>query len=272
MQFFKKYWHLVLVSLLTLGLGILTFLTTEKLKETKPIAPTVAQVIPKAAEPACQLSFSVVQATPSATPTSTPSPTNSPNTNPDCLSLSVSPNTGTKTPLTVTLTCTGEDPGGKLLAAEFIFGDGSTKVVEKDVGSPGSLETSYNYNDFGEFTASCRVRDNNGVYSSIPDSCKKTITITKSVYVPPVGGLPPSTPGSTATLTPTRTPTPTPTPTLTLTPTGSRTPAPTPKPIVQASPSAQPTPKVPVAGAGPTVLGASVIGGGLLFLLLGLLF
>lgn len=269
MRFFKKYWHLVLVSLLTLGLGVITLLTTEKLKQTKPVAPTVPQVTPKAAEPACQLTFSLFQATPTATLTPTATPTSTPNTNPDCLSLSVSPNTGTKVPLTVTFTCTGEDRGGKLLAAEFLFGDGSTKVVEKDVGSPGSLETSYNYNDFGEFTASCRVRDNDGVYSSIPDSCKKTITITK----PAIGGPPPAgtpritaTPGPTATPTPTKTPTPTPTAKPTVTPT------PTPKAVAVASPSAQPTPKVPVASAGPTVLGASVIAGGLLFLLLGLLF
>lgn len=258
MTFLKKYWHLILVSLLTVILGILTLLTTQRLKETKPIAPTVPQATPMAAQPACQLTFQIFQGTPTATPTVTPTVTSAPNANPDCDSLSVRPDSGSSVPLTVTLTCTGRDRDGKLLAAEFLFGDGSSKVVEKDVGSPGSLETSYNYNDFGAFTASCRVRDNNGIYSTIPDSCKKNITITK-----PIGGPPPTgTPRPTATPTPTKTPTPTPT----------TTPTPAAKPVVVASPSAQPTPKVPVAGSGPTVLGASVIAGGILFLLVGLLF
>ncbi|MBI3560050.1 hypothetical protein HY087_02905 [Candidatus Gottesmanbacteria bacterium] len=272
MQFLKKYWHLTVVSILTLALGILTFITTQKLSQQGPVAPTVPQAKPKAVEPACRLTFSVVQ--PTQTPTSTPTPTGTPgptavpNTSPDCTSLSVSPNTGTKVPLTVTFTCTGIDKDGKLLAAEFSTGDGSTKLVEKDVGSPGSLETTYNYNNFGEFTASCRVRDNNSVFSSVPDSCKKNIVITK-----PIGG-PQPTPTPTPIQTPTSTPTPTPTKTPTPTPTNKATltPTPTHKPIVEASPSAQPTPKVPVAGAGPTVLGASVIAGGLLFLLFGLLF
>ena len=164
MQFLKKYWHLVLVSLLTLALSIGVFITSQRLQERE----AVSLPPPKAIEPTCQLTFSVVH--PTATPTPTPGPTATP----------------TPTP------------------------------------TPGPTAT--------------------------PTS-------------PPVGG-----PQPTATPTPTLKPTATPTPTKTPTPT------PTPRPIVEASPSAQPTPKVPVAGAGPTVLGASIIAGGLLFLLLGLLF
>lgn len=164
MQFLKKYWHLVLISLLTLALSIGIFITSLRLQQRE----AVSLPPPKAVEPTCQLTFSVVQ--PTATPTPTPGPTATP----------------TPTP------------------------------------TPGPTAT--------------------------PTS-------------PPVGG-----PQPTATPTPTLKLTATPTPTKTPTPT------PTPRPIVEASPSAQPTPKVPVAGAGPTVLGASVIAGGLLFLLLGLLF
>ncbi len=178
MQFLKKYWHLVLVSLLTLALSIGVFITSQRLQQRE----AVSLPPPKAVEPTCQLTFSVVQ--PTATPTPTPGPTNTP--------------TPTSTP--------GPTP------------------------TPGPTATP---------------------------------------TPPPIGG-----PQPTATPTPIRTPTPTPAPkpTATPTPTKTPTPTPTPRPIVEASPSAQPTPKVPVAGAGPTVLGASIIAGGLLFLLLGLLF
>lgn len=168
MQFLKKYWHLVIVSLLTLALSIGVFITSQRLQQRE----AVSLPPPKAVEPTCQLTFSVVQptATQTPTPTATPGPTATP----------------TPTP------------------------------------TPGPTETP---------------------------------------TPPPVGG-----PQPTATPTPIRTPTTTPTPTKTPTPT------PTPKPMVEASPSAQPIPRVPVAGAGPTVLGATVIAGGLLFLILGLIF
>jgi len=166
MQFFKKYWHLVLVSLLTLALSIGVFITSLRLQQRE----AVSLPPPKAVEPTCQLTFSVLQTTGTPTPTSTPGPTSTPTPTPGP--------TATPTP--------------------------------QPIGGPQPTATP----------------------------------------------KPTTTPETTTTPTPTRTPTPTPTP----------------KPIVEASPSAQPTPKVPVAGAGPTVLGASIIAGGLLFLLLGLLF
>ena len=117
---------------------------------------------------------------------------------------------------------------------------------------------------------------------------------------------PTATPTPTGTVTPTPTPTPTPTNTPTATPTpynSTPTPTPTTPPTCNSSctlntdcgnglvciagacrnssctsqtncicvvSEAQPTPKIPVSGSGPSVMGASIIGSGLLILLLGL--
>jgi uncharacterized membrane protein len=153
MKSLRKNWHLILVAIVTAGLGVIVFLTTQKLRQEEPVAPTVPQSTPEAAAPACTLTFTIAQAegTPTNTPTATPEPT-------------ATPTTGT-----------------------------------------------------------------------------------------------------------TATPTPTQEPGTTATPTGTPTPttvafAPSPTPTTAA------TPNIPVAGAGPTILGASVIAGGILLLLLGLVF
>jgi len=156
MNFLKKYWYLLLLTGITAGIAVVTLLTSQKLKETGPVAPTVPQVTPKAAEPACTLRFALNQ--PTATPTPTPSAT--------------------------------------------------------------------------------------------------------------------PTPTATSTPEPTPTPTSTPTPTATPTQTAPATPTPTPTAVIAygptPTPSPIPTPKLPVAGSGPSVLGASAIAGGILLLLLGL--
>ena len=134
--------------------------------------------------------------------------------------MTVEPTTGI-VPYTVTLTCTGKDVDGDITAAEFTMPDGTTKLVEQNVGSPGSLTTTYTVTTSGAYSFSCRIRDNNFAWIS-SDNCRVSTG-------------------------------PTPPPGTTLTPT----------PI--------PTPKVPIAGV-PSVLGASVIVGGVLLLLLGLVF
>lgn len=57
------------------------------------------------------------------------------NTSPTCNSLTVNPSSGTS-PLNVTLSCSGTDTDGKILGANFNFGDGTSQNVQKDVGSP----------------------------------------------------------------------------------------------------------------------------------------
>jgi hypothetical protein len=115
-------------------------------------------------------------------PTSTPTPTQAAsggNTIPYCSTLTASTTSATGTPLTVTLTCSGVDPGGDITAADFIFGDGTSQLVQKNVGSPGSITTTHTYTTIGTLGVSCRVRDNDNTYSSnpTPGSCKQIITI-----------------------------------------------------------------------------------------------
>ena len=239
MSFLKKYWYLMLVTIITVGIGIVAYLTSTKLEQQQPVAPTVPQVTPKATDIDCKIVFTLgVDSTPTPTPTGGPSPTPTPtggpsptptpttsanNTKPECTDLTVEPATGT-VPYTVTLTCTGKDTDGDITAAEFTMPDGSKKLVEQNVGSPGSLTTTYTVTTSGAYSFSCQVRDNNNAWIS-SDACR-------------ISTGPTAPPGSTA----------------------------TPAPL-----AVNPTPRVPVAGV-PSVLGASVIAGGILLLLLGLVF
>ena len=112
--------------------------------------------------------------------TNTPTPTSvsgGTNTAPYCANLATDITTATGTPQTVSFTCAGVDPGGLILAAGFVFGDGTSQVVEKNVGSPGSISTTHTYTTIGTLGASCRVRDNDGAYSPTVDACKRIITI-----------------------------------------------------------------------------------------------
>ena len=72
MKFIKKYWYFTLITIFTIGLGVVTFLTSQQLTKTTPVAPNVPQVTPKASEPACTLTFNL--ATPTTTVTVTPVP------------------------------------------------------------------------------------------------------------------------------------------------------------------------------------------------------
>lgn len=145
--------------------------------------------------------------------TATPTPTQgSSNTLPTCTSLAAAVTSAQGTPQAIGFTCSGADPDGYVNAAEFTFGDGTKQVVEKNVGGQGSLTTTHTFTSIGTFGASCRVRDNNNVYSSVPNSCKQTITIRPRPTNAPVGGsniyrtpTPTRASGATATRTPTPT-------------------------------------------------------------------
>lgn len=121
--------------------------------------------------------------TPSPTPTSTPQPTATPApagsnySYPTCDGLVAAPASGKK-PLAVTMTCTGESQHNDITAAEFNFGNGQVQLVSKNVGSFGTISTSYTYPTEGFFGASCRLMDNNSVFSATPDACRKTIIVT----------------------------------------------------------------------------------------------
>jgi PKD repeat protein len=75
-------------------------------------------------------------------------------------------------PLTVTLTCTGNDPDGTIALYEWDFdGDGIF-----DFSSPSSGTTSHTYDVVGTFTAICRVTDNDG----LAGQARATTTVIRS--------------------------------------------------------------------------------------------
>ena len=184
MTFFKKHWYLVVVSLFTVGLGVLVYITSQQLSTTSQVAPNVPQAQPKAAAPACELAFNIAAntgtPTPTPTPTSTPTPTPTP--------------TGTPTPTPT--------------PNQIVY------VNPTATPTPARLASC---------NASCTVNTDcgNGLVC-VNGSCRNPACTDQTSCTCQLAAAP------------------------------------------------QPTPKIPVSGTGPTVLGASVIGTGLLILLLGL--
>ena len=81
MNMLKKYWYLFLVALFTVGLGVVVFLTNQKLAQTESISPTAPEGEAEAAVPkACVLKFTISGEGPTPTPedTETPTPTPTP--------------------------------------------------------------------------------------------------------------------------------------------------------------------------------------------------
>jgi len=75
MNFLKKYWYLLLVTFLTIGIGVVAYITSTKLDTDQSVAPTVPQATPYAVSSNCKLVFSITPNTPIPTPTNTPGPT-----------------------------------------------------------------------------------------------------------------------------------------------------------------------------------------------------
>lgn len=140
---------------------------------------------------------------------------------PTCSGLSTDKTGGTGTPLTVKFSCSGVYTNGYINAAYFDFGDGTSDTIEKNVGSPGTVTTTHSYMTVGSLGASCKVRNNDFVWSSVPDACKRIITIKPvqvirpvvvaaaqtQIYVPPATTPTPQI-GTLVFITPTATPSP----------------------------------------------------------------
>ncbi|KKR88383.1 MAG: hypothetical protein UU37_C0004G0001, partial [Candidatus Gottesmanbacteria bacterium GW2011_GWA2_41_12] len=109
-----------------------------------------------------------------------------------------------------------------------------------------SYSVTHTFTTPGNYWVSCQVRDNNGEWSSTPDSCKVQIQVTNAA-------------GATTTPVPTmiaQAPSATPVPTATVVP------------GVSVSPTSIPVPKIPTAASpGPTILS---IMGGIAVILLGI--
>jgi len=217
----KKYWYLVFIAIITLGLGVVTLLTSQKLTKTTPVAPNVPQETPKAAEPACTLTF--YMATPSATPTNTPTGTLTPTP------TATPTNTPTPTPTpTVTPTPT-----------RIIVGCNYTCTVNEDCSSGLVCINSACRN------ASCSDQTNCSCPQATPTPTPVTVGCNSgcSVNTDCMSGL-------------------------VCIDTFCRNANCTEKTNCTCEVAA-PTPKTPVAGAGPSVLGTSIIGSAFLLILLG---
>lgn len=143
------------------GLGAVAVLTAFRQNTTKPVAPTVPQITPRAAEPttpACTASFTVVTGQTLF-----------------CDSLSVNPGSGTF-PLNVELKVAGRTTGVAITAYNFDFGDGTTVV------SQNGNTVSHSYAKAGTFTAKGYVVDNTGNVIGGNGECQKTVTVSPSTY------------------------------------------------------------------------------------------
>ena len=238
MTFLKKYWYLFVIMIITAGLGVVAYLTSTKLTQTTPVAPNVPQSTPKAAEPACTLSFTI--ATPSPTPTGTPTntPTNTPSGTPSHTPTSTPTATPSHTPTSTPSNTPTATPTPQVSC-------NSVCTVNTDCVS--------------------------GLVCS-DGRCRNASCVAQSSCQCPVA---------------TNTPTPTPTPVvqvgcnsactvntdcssgLVCIDSACRNPSCSEKTTCQCEVAA-PTPQTPVAGTGPTVLGASIVAGGFLLVLLGL--
>lgn len=127
--------------------------------------------------PCAQVNQSTIALTGNANTTPTPTTTGTvDNIAPQCNGLSVSPTSGNK-PLTASFVCSGSDTDNDVTAAEFDFGNGTKKLVEKSIGQFGSIVTTYTYQAAGTFSVSCRVRDNIQKFSDTPDICKRSVVV-----------------------------------------------------------------------------------------------
>ncbi len=162
-------------------------------------------------------------ATPTVTPSATPTPTNVPDAPPTCSGLSTIPASGTK-PLNVSFACAGNDTDNDITAAEFDFGEGNKLLVEKGIGQFGSITATHTYTTAGTYTVTCRVRDNIQKFSTIPENCKKIVSVRAAATIS----------------TPTPTKTATPSSDIAIYTGGSTTPIPT---SVPATPTSTPSPK-----------------------------
>lgn len=195
MNYLKKHWYLVVVTLLTVGLAVLVLLTSGKLSQTKQVAPTVPQGQPQATAAACQLSFNITTTT--GTPTPTPTGTITPTPTPTPTETPTPTPTPTITP-TPTVTPTPTPP-----------------VYNTPTPTPPPPSGCNN---------SCTLNTDciSGLVC-IGGTCRNASCTSQTDCVCVVA-------------------------------------------------VAQPTPKIPVSGSGFSILGASIIGSGLLILLLGLAF
>ena len=250
MQFLKKYWYLLIITVITVALGVITFITSQQLTKTTPVAPNVPQEAPRASTAACTLTFSLAVTTPTNTPTPTPkaSCNNGCSENTDCADgLICSGNTCRNASCTEKTNCVCDVP------------------TPTNTPTPTPLASC---NNGCTVNADCAA---GLVCESDSDTCRNPSCTEKSNCTCDIVLAP------------------TPTPLLSSCNNGCtvntdcaaglvcdsdtcRNPSCTEKTncTCDIAEAAVPTPQTPVAGTGPSVLGASIIGSAFLLILLGL--
>ena len=203
----------------------MVFLTSQQLQKTGPVAPTVPQVTPKAAAPACTLQFSL-----GSTPTVTPTPTGSPTPTPSSSPTATPTHTPTATP-TPLASCN------------------STCITNSDCVSELTCSGGYcrNPSCVDSTTCVCAVATSTPTPTPIPTiaalvTCNSVCTVNADC----LSGL--------------------------VCASGAcRNPSCTDKTNCSCEVALNPTPQIPISGTGPSILGATAIGSGILLLLLGFL-
>lgn len=150
-------------SILVIVGAVVAVLVALKQNTTQPVAPTVPQIKPRAAEqtttPACTLQFTVAGAQTVV-----------------CDSLTADVTSG-KAPFTVNFTLKGHTAGGgSIVNYKFDFGDGATPVGQT------SNTISHQYTSSGTFTAKGTVADNLGNTDGGSGSCQITINSSQITY------------------------------------------------------------------------------------------
>jgi len=251
MTFFRRYWYLFVLALITAILAVATYFTSQRLAEKEPIEPPA----PQAVTPACTIGVDVVS-------------------RPDfCDSAAGIPAGGGVTPITATTPATISvisrqavrrftllfynrdhvDSNNIPLPIEFTAGTQFSKIFDAPSATTSATFTvalaevnrpDANNNNLipTRIQVNAYVTDQFGNLSLAVERCVVFLQLNIATTNTP-------TPTGTITITPTRTPTPSRTPTLTptRTPTPSRTPTPTvtttPVPTATSTPTPTPNPQ-----------------------------
>jgi len=125
--------------------------------------------------------------TPIPTNTTAPTATQAPGANkrPDCVGLSALPAQNGTTYSDVTFSCAGRDNDGTIQAAEFFFGDGTSKKVTQNVGGYGTIMVKHQYKTAAKYSTGCRVIDNDNSASDMPAICTLSYFVSKGTAPQP---------------------------------------------------------------------------------------
>ncbi|MFC1626737.1 hypothetical protein ACFL1P_00870 [Patescibacteria group bacterium] len=263
MKFIKKYWYISLLTIGTIGLGVITLLTSMRLQQTKPL-----QEAPHASTVACTLEFTVDELSDcsltfnldvTATPTPTPGPQQC---NGDC---------GSNIDCEAGYVC----ETGSCRNPSCVDAEDCVCVTPTNTPTPTPVPVGCNEGCYDDTDCTGSMICNGGF-------CRNP-----SCTAEPDCACPTATPIPTVPVTNTNTPTPIPRcsdacvsnadcPSDLICSDGMcRNPSCTAEADCSCTEELPPppdTPQIPVSGAGPGVIGLAVIAGGALLLLLGLAF